>query len=55
MLAEVYGDVIQEIRFDKIVKHSEGTVYTLENMMEKPHKVEEDVNVFPEENEDDDI
>ncbi len=38
---QVYGDVIQELRFDKIVKHSEGTVYTLENCIEKPHKVEE--------------
>lgn len=51
---QVYGDVIQEIRFDEIIKHSEGTVYTLENMMEKPHKEEENVDIF-EDTEDDDI
>lgn len=46
---QVYGDKIQEIRFDKIVKHSEATVYTLENMLEKPHKKEEPVDIFEEE------
>ena len=54
---QVYGEVIQELRFDKIVKHSEGTVYTLENCTEKPHKEEENVDIFgdDENNEDDDI
>jgi hypothetical protein len=51
----VYGDVIQEIRFDKIVKHSESTVYTLENCLEKPHKEEENVNIFDESEDEDDI
>jgi hypothetical protein len=51
----VYGDVIQELRFDKIVKHSEGTVYTLENCIEKPHKEEENVNIFDESEDEDDI
>ena len=50
---QVYGDVIQEIRFDKIVKHSEATAYTLENMLEKPHKEEENVDVFEDTEEDD--
>ena len=53
---QVYGDVIQELRFDKIVKHSEGTVYTLENCIEKPHKEEENVNIVDDaEDSDDDI
>ena len=53
---QVYGEVIQELRFDKIVKHSEDTVYTLEKMMEKPHKEEESVDIFDDtEDSDDDI
>lgn len=52
---QVYGDVIQELRFDKIVKHSEGTVYTLDNCLEKPHKEEENVDIFNSEDEEDDI
>ena len=44
---QVYGDVIQEIRFNEIIKHSEGTVYTLENCMEKPHKEEDEDNDVP--------
>lgn len=54
---QVYGEVIQELRFDKIVKHSEATAYTLENCLEKPHKEEEKVDIFNDDdsNEDDDI
>ena len=53
---QVYGDVIQELRFNKIIKHSEHTTYTLENMMERPHKEEENVNIFNDtEDSDDDI
>lgn len=52
---QVYGDVIQELRFDKIVKHSESTVYTLEKCMERPHKEEENVDIFGSEDEEDDI
>ena len=51
---QVYGDVIQELRFDEIVKPSEATVYTLENCLEKPHKEEEKVDIF-EDTDDDDI
>lgn len=52
---QVYGERIQEIRFDKISKNSEPTAYTLENCMEKPHKEEETVDLFSDDNEDDDI
>jgi hypothetical protein len=56
---QVYGDRIQEIRFDELVKHSEPTVYTLENCMEKPHKkeenIEDDAVPFNLDDEDDDI
>ncbi len=51
---QVYGDRIQEMRFDELVKHSEPTVYTLENCMEKPHKKEETVDIFEESNDEDD-
>jgi hypothetical protein len=51
---QVYGDRIQEIRFKEIVKHSEPTVYTLENCVEKPHKKEEAVDIFGESDEDSD-
>lgn len=44
---QVYGDVIQELRFDKIVKHSEATAYTLDNCLEKPHKEEAEDNTVP--------
>ena len=52
---QVYGDRIQEIRFKEIVKHSEPTVYTLENCVEKPHKKEEPVDIFGESDDSDDI
>lgn len=42
---QVYGERIQEMRFDELVKHSEPTVYTLENCIEKPHKKNEEVEV----------
>ena len=50
---QVYGEVIQEIRFDKIVKHSESTIYTLENCLEKPHKEEEETDIFADDDSDD--
>lgn len=52
---QVYGERIQELRFDGFVKNSEPTVYTLENCMEKPHKQEEIVDLFADsdDNEDD--
>ena len=54
---QVYGEVIQELRFDQIVKPSECTAYTLDNMLEKPHKEEEaEDNAVPfDMDEDDDI
>lgn len=52
---QVYGDVVQELRFDEIIKHSESTVYTLENMIEKPHKEEENVDIFNDTEDEDDI
>lgn len=54
---QVYGDVVQELRFDEIIKNSEDTVYTLEKMLEKPHKEEESVDIFNEDenSEDDEI
>ena len=51
---QVYGERIQEIRFTEIVKHSEPTVYTLENCVEKPHKKEKIVDIFEESNDDED-
>jgi hypothetical protein len=51
---QVYGERIQEIRFDELVKHSEPTVYTLENCMEKPHKKEETVDIFGDSDDDSD-
>lgn len=50
---QVYGDRIQEIRFKEIIKHSEPTAYTLENCIEKPHKEEEIVDIFNEDDDDD--
>lgn len=50
---QVYGERIQEIRFDKLIENSEPTAYTLENCMEKPHKQEEAVDIFEDDNEDD--
>ena len=41
---QVYGDRVQELRFKEIIKHSEPTVYTLENCLEKPHMAEEEDN-----------
>ena len=49
---QAYGDKIQEIRFNKIVRNSEATAYTLENCTDKPHKEETSVDIF---NDDDDI
>lgn len=51
---QVYGDRIQEMRFKEILKHSEPTAYTLENCIEKPHKEEESVDLFNDEDSDDD-
>jgi tRNA A37 N6-isopentenylltransferase MiaA len=45
---QAYGDRIQEIRFDEIVKMGESTVYTLDDCTQKPHKEEEPVNIFDE-------
>ena len=52
---QVYGDRIQEIRFKEIVKHSEPTVYTLDNCVEKPHKKEAPVDIFGNSDDSDDI
>ena len=48
---QAYGDRIQEIRFDEIVKMGEPTAYTLDDCIQKPHKEEEQVDIFS----DDDI
>ena len=45
---QAYGDRIQEIRFDEIVKMGEHTVYTLDDCIQKPHKEEEAVVPFDE-------
>lgn len=53
---QVYGDVIQELRFDELVKNSEVTAYKLEDCVAKPHKKEvEDDSVPFDVDEDDDI
>ena len=44
---QVYGDVIQELRFDQIVKNSEATAFKLEDCVAKPHKEEEEDNEVP--------
>jgi hypothetical protein len=51
---QVYGERIQELRFKEILKHSEPTAYTLENCIEKPHVVEESVDIFNDSDEDSD-
>lgn len=51
---QVYGERIQELRFKEILKHSEPTVYTLENCFEKPHVVEKPVDIFNDSNDDED-
>ena len=51
---QVYGERVQETRFKEIIKHSEPTVYTLEKCMEKPHVVEESVDIFNDSNDEDD-
>lgn len=50
---QVYGDRIQEFRFKEILKHSEPTAYTVENLMEKPHVEEKQVDIFNDTDEDD--
>lgn len=50
---QVYGDRIQEIRFQEILKHSEPTAYTIEKCMEKPHAKEEQVDIFNDTDDDD--
>ena len=52
---QVYGEKIQELRFKEILKHSEPTAYTLENCLEKPHIVEEPVDIFKNDDNSDDI
>ena len=49
---KAYGDKVQEIRFDKISKNSEHTVYTIEDCMKKPHKEEAVVNTSSNSNDD---
>lgn len=51
---QVFGERIQEIRFKEIIKHSEPTVYTLENCLEQPHKQAETIDIFDDSNEDED-
>ena len=52
---QMYGDRIQEIRIEKLgrnwSKGSETTVFTVEDCIKKPHKQEESVDIFA----DDDI
>ena len=45
---KAYGDRVQEIRFDEVNKAAEATAYTLEDCMKKPHKEEEAVVPFDE-------
>ena len=49
---QAYGDRIQEIRFDEIVKMGESTVYTLDDCTATPHKEEEPVNIFSDDEDD---
>jgi hypothetical protein len=39
---QIYGDRIQEIRFDEIGKMSEATVYEADALVEKPHVKKEE-------------
>lgn len=43
---QVYGERLQEIRFSKITKNSEPTVFTLEDCIKKPHVDEPEADVF---------
>ena len=49
---QVYGEQIQEMRFNKIIKDSESTVYTLEDCMARPHNEEEPVDIFADSDDD---
>lgn len=49
---QMYGERIQEIRFDKLIENSEPTAYTLENCMKKPHKQEETIDIFADDEDD---
>lgn len=52
---KAYGDKVTEFRFEKNVKVGEPTAYTLDNCVEKPHKEEEVVDLFSENEDEDDI
>ena len=43
---QAYGDRIQEIRFSEMLKMGEATVYTLDDCTATPHKEEEPVDIF---------
>lgn len=50
---KAYGDKVREFRFKENVRAGEATAYTLDNCIEKPHKEEETVDIFN--NDEDDI
>ena len=50
---QAYGPKIQELRFNSIVKQSEATVFTAEDLTILPHIKEEEVDIFNDNDEDD--
>ena len=51
---QMYGPKIQEFRLDSIVKQSEPTVFTAEDLMVIPHIKEEEVDIFANTDDDED-
>jgi hypothetical protein len=51
---QMYGPKIQEFRLDSIVKQSEPTVFTVEDLTIVPHIKEEEVDIFGNDDEEDD-
>lgn len=52
---QAYGPKIQEFRLDSIVKQSEPTVFTEEDLTVAPYMKEEEVNIFNDSDDEDDI
>lgn len=52
---QMYGPKIQEFRFDSIVKQSEPTAFTVDDLMVVPHIEEEEVDIFAGSDDEDDI
>lgn len=52
---QMYGPKIQELRFDGIVKQSEPTAFTAEDLTTVPYNKEDEVNIFADSDDEDDI